>query len=172
MKTTRTRSSRVLIAIALAPVLANLAVCFVFLMARPPANEMIEEREAGRRRDVMVIVSSSSEPWMFIAERPLRQWNEWHGGEQTWVKVAEVLNGMPLFVTKKVGERWSDWSSARSIGSFRSDTWARAWVYLTLSSLQWLIIGAVAAWLVERRRTKDGAPPTHSADEIQAYREI
>lgn len=163
MKTTRTRSRRVLIAIALAPVLANLVVCFVFLMARPPAIEMIEEREAGRRRDVMVIVRSSGEPWMFIAERPLRQWNEWHGGEQTWVKVAEVLNGVPLLVTKKVGERWSDWSSARSIGSFRSDTWVRAWLYLTLSSLQWLTIGAVAARLVERRRAKHGAAPAPAA---------
>lgn len=170
MKTTRTRSRRALIAIALAPVLANWIVCAVFLIARPPATEMIKEREAGRRRDVMVIVRSSGEPWMFIAERPLRQWNEWHGGEATWVKVAEVLNGVPLVVTKKLGERWSDWSSARSIGSFRSDTWVRAWLYFVVSSAQWLIVGSAVAWVVGRRRGKEQAtlaPPAHLQNDVQ-----
>ena len=116
---------------------------------------MIEDREAGRRRDVMVIVRSSGEPWMFIAARPLWQWNEWHGGEETSVKVVEVLNGVPLFITKEIGERWSDWSSARGVGSFRSDSWVRAWFYLILSSVQWLIVGIVAAKFIERRRSKN-----------------
>lgn len=157
MKTTRTHSRRAATAIAFAPVLANWIVCFVFVMTRPSATEMIEERETGRRRHVMVIAGSSGEPWMFIAERPLRQWNDWHGGEEPWVKVAEVLNGVPLVVTKKFGELWSDWSSARRIGSFRSDTWMRAWLYLIVSSTQWLGVGAVAARLVEWRRERQRA---------------
>lgn len=163
MKTIRTPSSRRLLAITLTPVLMNWIVCLAFLVARPPATEMIEEREAGRRRDVMVIVTSSGEPWMFIAERPLRQWNEWHGGEELWVKVAEVANGVPLLLTKNLGEQWSDWSSARNIGSFRSDTWVSAWVYVILSSAQWLIIGGAAARLIEGRRAKHRSTPASAA---------
>jgi hypothetical protein len=58
------------------------------------------------------------------------------------VKVVEVLNGLPLLMTKRLGELWSGWSSARDIGSFRTDTWVRAWLYFIASSAQWLMVGA------------------------------
>ena len=132
-------------AIVVAPCIINLIVCVVFVATRPPATELLRAREEARRAGAFSL--SSADPYMIIAERPLRNWSEWHGGESTWVKVAEVLNGPALLVTKRVGDSWS-W---RSSASYERDSWMSAYLFLALSSVQWLIVGWIIAKLLDRR---------------------
>jgi hypothetical protein len=152
MKTIRTRSSKSLgPTLFITPCLVNLLACVFFLVFRPAGISSIEERELMRREPGMFFVNSA-DPRTFVAERPLYQWNEWHGGEATWVKVVETLNYPALTGAEVLTDIWSAYAAPRSIGSFRGDTWVRAWLYLALSSAQWLIVGAVAAWFFGRRR--------------------
>lgn len=137
----------------LAAFVANLIACAAFLIARRPMTDLLEERDAARRSGSIVV--SSSDPMMFVAERPLRQWNEWHGGEARWVKIIEVLNSPSLIATKVLGDRWSQFARAHDIGSLRGDTWVMAWIYLVVSSMQWLLIGVVIARLTKPRRSGD-----------------
>jgi hypothetical protein len=132
-------------ALILAPCVLNLIACAVFLIVRPPMTELLEERDAALRNGSISV--NSADPFMFIAERPLREWNEWHGGEARWVKVIEVLNAPSLAAMRALGDRWSRFARARDIGSLRGDSWVMAWTYLVLSSVQWLLIGAVIARL-------------------------
>ena len=156
MKTTRTRTSKNArrVAILIAPCIINLIACFAFVATREPATELIKEREEARR--VGAFTLSSADPYMIIAERPLRNWSRWHGGESTWVKVAEVLNGPALLLTKRIG----DWWAWRATNSYERESWTRAYVFIILSSLQWLALGAIAAKIVARRdRAPDAASP-------------
>jgi hypothetical protein len=151
MRTTHTRSSgwkRAVIIVT--PCIVNWIVFAVFIAVRPPATALIEERE--RAQQMGAFTFSSGDPLMVIAERPLYQWNKWHGGEAAWVKVAEVLNG-PAFVAAKVaGDSWSSSAAFSGEPTYRRESWVRAYVFLIVATLQWLIVGAVAAWLVSRRR--------------------
>lgn len=126
--------------------LANLVACETFVVARRPATVLLEEREAARRTRVIAV--SSADPYMLIAERPLRSWNEWHGGEATWVKVVEVLNWPALMAAKHVGDELS------SDETVRGRTWRRAWIYLAVSSVQWLGVGVILDGFARRRMRK------------------
>lgn len=148
--------------VVLGPLIMNLVVCAVFVLTRPPATALIEERDRARQSGGFVV--SSGDPYMLIAERPLKQWNEWHGGEATWVKIAEVLNGPALVATKYLGDRWLNSREARGAGSHGGDSWLRAYMFLALSSLQWLIVGAIAAGLIWRGRIGPTSRRARSAD--------
>ena len=149
MKTTHTRNWRA--TILLGACVANWIVCAVFLMQRPAGISFIEERER-MRRDAGAFFINSADPQMFIAERPLYQWNKWHGGEVTWIKVVEVLNWPALAGARALGAHWTAYAGPRNIGSFRGDTWVIAWFYLLLSTAQWLLVGAAVTRFVSRRR--------------------
>lgn len=154
---TRNYSLWVRALVVLGPLLLNLIVCTLFVLTRPPATSLIEERQ--RAREAGGFVVSSGDPYMLIAERPLKQWNEWHGGESAWVKVAEILNAPALVVTKRFGDEWLNRREARGLGSHRADSWRRAYLFLFLSSAQWLLVGTLVARLIWRRRT----PPARAA---------
>ncbi len=139
------------IVIALAPFVLNCVVCAMFIAVRPPASSLIEERE--RAQQVGAIAVSSADPYLLIAERPLRQWNRWHGGEATWVKVAEVLNGPALIVTKRFGDRWAAEHAFSGTPTYRRESWRRAYIFAVASSLQWLLVGLLIAWLAKPRKS-------------------
>jgi hypothetical protein len=145
----------------LAPCVLNLIVCAVFLTVRAPATALIEEREHAQQLGAFTL--SSSDPYMLIAERPLRQWNEWHGGEATWVKVIEVLDGPALIATKTIGDRWAANHAFSGTPSYRHESWTRAYVFVVASSVQWLLIGALIARLSRRRGNVQLAVTTASA---------
>jgi hypothetical protein len=85
----------VLISVSL---IVNLIACAAFVIVRPEATSLIEERERAERSGAFSL--SSSDPFMLIAGRPLRQWREWDGGEAAWVEVIEVANGPAVLVAK------------------------------------------------------------------------
>jgi hypothetical protein len=143
------------------PCVLNWLICAVFMIARPPATALLDEREHAQQMGAFTV--SSGDPFMFIAERPLYQWNEWHGGEATWVKVSEVLNGPALMAAKIFGDTWSVGTAFSGALTYRRESWVRAHLFLFVSSLQWLIFGAVAAWLHGRRHLKDTASPSSPA---------
>jgi hypothetical protein len=128
----------------------NLAGCVAFLLVRAPGIPFIEERERMRRSpgDIFLI---SGDAYTFIANRPLRSWNTWHGGEELWVRTIEVLNFPSVLIAKVAGDTWSIYASSRAIGSFVGDSWVRAGVYLVISSLQWVLIGAFVVPAMTRR---------------------
>jgi hypothetical protein len=144
---------------ALPLLMLNLAACAAFLALRPPAIPVLEERERMRHSpgDIFLI---SGDAYTFVANRPLRSWSAWHGGEEFWVKAIEVLNFPALAVGKSAGDLWSNYASPRGIGSVAGDSWVRAYVYVIVSSLQWALIGAFVAPAVTRRRARH---PVHAS---------
>jgi hypothetical protein len=154
MSTTHIHSSKMRIIIGLTPLALNCVICAVFIAVRQPASSLIEDRE--RAEQTREIVVSSADPYMLIAERPLRQWNRWHGGEATWVKIAEVLNGPALIVTKRVGDRWIGEHAFSGTQMYRRESWQRAYIFAAASSVQWLIVGLLIARLVKPLRSGQG----------------
>jgi hypothetical protein len=136
-------------ALILAPCVLNLIACAVFFIVRPPATDLIEERERAQRLGSLTL--SSSDPYMLIAERPLRQWNEWHGGESTWVKIIEVLDGPALIATKAIGDGWATSHAFSGTPTYGRESWVRAYVFVVASSVQWLLMGALIVPLIRRR---------------------
>ncbi len=151
MKTIHTPSSgwRTL-APALILVLLNLLPCIAFLALRPANIPFIEERERARQTPGDVF-GTSGDALMFIAGRPLRQWDRWHGGEVLWIKITEIINLPSLRSTKYFGDAWSSYAAAHGLGSFTGDTWIRAYIYLFISSVQWFLLGVVISTLIRRR---------------------
>jgi hypothetical protein len=133
-----------------APLVVNLIACAAFLMVRPEATSLIEERERAEQMGAFSL--SSSDPYMLIAGRPLRQWNEWHGGEAVWVKVIEVANGPAVLVAKFSGDLWGAEHSFSGQPTYRRKSWMRAYVFLIVSSVQWLLIGLALARLTKQHR--------------------
>lgn len=157
MRTTHIPNGWKRAAIIVTPCIVNWIMFAVFITVRPPATALIEERE--RAEQIGAFTFSSGDPLMVIAERPLYQWNEWHGGEATWVKVAEVLNGPAFIAAKVTGNRESSSAAFSGEPTYRRASWVRAYVFLIVATLQWLIVGAVAARIVLGRRAKDRAAP-------------
>ena len=69
----------------------HLVACALFLVLREPGITFLEERQRERQESGYFFMMSS-DPYMFIAERPLYQWSAWHGGEDPWVKFLEIAN--------------------------------------------------------------------------------
>jgi hypothetical protein len=136
-------------AIIVTPCVINWIVFAAFIAVRSPATALIEERERAEQMGAFTL--SSADPLMVIAERPLYQWNQWHGGEVPWVKVAEVMNGPAFIAAQVAGSRWLS-GAAFGDPTYRRQSWVRAYVFLVVATLQWLILGAIAAWVVGRRR--------------------
>jgi hypothetical protein len=136
-------------ALIFAPFVVNLIACAAFLVARAPATALIEDRE--RTQQLGSLAVSSSDPYMLIAERPLRQWNAWHGDEVIWVKIVEVLDGPALIVTKKIGDRWAAIRAFSGTATYRRESWFRAYVFVIASSVQWLLLGLLIGQLMMRR---------------------
>jgi hypothetical protein len=80
----------------------HLMACAGFLAFRNPGISFLAERER-ERREWGYFFMNSADPYMFIAERPLYNWSEWHGGEETWVKALEVINLPSILLTATVG---------------------------------------------------------------------
>src|SRR5947207_770139 len=133
------------IALAFVPFIINCIACMVFLLVRPPASSLIEDRESAQA--VGALSLSSADPYMLIAERPLRQWNTWHGGESTWVKIIEVLNGPAVIAAKHFGDEWAGNHAFSGIPTYRRESWVRAYVFVIASSLQWLLVGMLISRL-------------------------
>jgi hypothetical protein len=139
------------------PWLVNVFACVLFLFLRPAGISFVEERELMRREPGMFFVNSA-DPLTFVAERPLYQWNEWHSGEATWVKITEVLNWPALTGARALTGVWTHYAAPRGIGSFSGDTWVLAWLYLVLSSVQWLIFGAAVARIWRAQESEPTSP--------------
>ncbi len=137
-------------AVILAPCILNWLVCGIFLLARPEATALIEEREREQRAGMLTL--SSADPYMLIAGRPLFQWNEWHGGESTWVKAVEVIDGPAVITAKHFGDRWAASRAFNGKRTYRRESWIRAYVFIIASSVQWLLIGALLAHLTRVSR--------------------
>ena len=140
--------------VALAPLVLNALAYTMFMLTRPPATALIEERERAERAGGMAM--SSADPYMLIAERPLKQWNEWHGGEDAWVKLLEVLNGPAVMVAKMVGDRWARDHALSGMPTARRESWIRAYAFATVACLQWLLIGLLTDLWMNRRRVMRG----------------
>lgn len=132
-------------AVILAPCILNWLVCGIFLLVRPEATALIEERESEQRAGTLTL--SSDDPYMLIAGRPLWQWNEWHGGESTWVKAVEVLDGPAVITARHFGDCWAASRAFNGKPTYRRESWIRAYVFIIVSSAQWLLIGALIAHL-------------------------
>ena len=88
--------SRKLVSVAL--VLAHLVACGAFLAAREPGISFLAEREAAYKEPGRFFFTSG-DPYVYMAERPLRNWSRWHGGEEMWVKVLMIINLPSLILT-------------------------------------------------------------------------
>jgi hypothetical protein len=143
-----------------APLVVNLIACAAFLIVRPEATSLIEERERAEQNGTLSL--SSSDPYMLIAGRPLRQWNEWHGGESAWVKVIEVANGPAVFAAKRFGDRWSAQHVFDGQPAYGRQSWVRAYFFLIVSSVQWLLIGLALARLTRPRRAETTSEPVEA----------
>jgi hypothetical protein len=130
----------------------NFIACTVFLAARPPATELIAEREQAQKVGTLTI--SSGDPYMVIAERPLRQWNVWHGGESLWVKALEVLNWPAVIAAKRFGDDWARNHAFSGTPTYRRESWMRAYAFAITSSLQWLLVGIVITRLSNRHKRR------------------
>jgi len=148
---------RVLIVV---PLVLNAIACAVFLAARPPATELIVQREKAQR--VGTLTMSSGDPYMLIAERPLWQWSVWHGGESLWVKTLEVLNGPAVIAAKRFGDEWAGDHAFSGTATYRRESWIRAYTFAIASSLQWLLVGIVIAWLSSRNRRGASGATRHA----------
>lgn len=147
--------------VALAPLVINALACAMFLLTRPPDTTLIEERERAEQAGGMAI--SSADPYMLIAERPLKQWNDWHGGEAAWVKFFEVLNCPALMAAEKVGDRWASHHALSGMPIARRESWIRAYAFATVAFLQWLLIGLLTTLLMKRRRVLQNGRQTAEA---------
>jgi hypothetical protein len=134
------------IAVVLTPFLLNTLFCGIFMFVRPEATSLMEERERAQRSGMVSL--SSGDPYMLIAGRPLRQWNEWHGGESVWVKIYAVLNGPAVIAAKRLGDRWDAEHAFSGTPTYRHASWLRAYIFAGVSSVQWLLIGVVIARLL------------------------
>ncbi|HSF16129.1 MAG TPA: hypothetical protein VLK65_11310 [Vicinamibacteria bacterium] len=134
---------------------AHAAACVVFLALREPGISFLAERERARREWGYFFINSA-DPYMFIAERPLYNWSEWHGGEETWVKVLEVLNLPSLILTATIGGAVIAVHRGTSFGDYPTDTWIRALFFLAFSLVQWWTIGRV----VDNALRRMVAPPS------------
>jgi len=121
----------------------HFATSAVFLLLREPGISFLDEREK-MRRDWGYMFMVSGDAIMFIANRPLHAWSEWHGGEEAWVKVLEVLNLPALIATTTIGHIPIAIYRFSGRGNFVQDTWIRGVVFLLFSTLQWFLIGRAA----------------------------
>lgn len=114
-------------------------VCLTFLVARQPEPKgtWFNQLDAVRAQGSGHFLTSSAAPMIYLAERPLSGWSEWHGGERTWVKVVEVLNFIPLaaawFVDLVV--------SIGGVLPVRPRSWVVAGWFFALSCGQWFGLG-------------------------------
>lgn len=134
---------------------AHLAACVAFLALREPGISFLAERERARR-EWGYFFANSADPYVFIAERPLYNWSEWHGGEETWVKVLEVINLPSLVLTATIGGVVLAIYRVTGFGDYPTDTWIRALFFLGFSLVQWWTIGCV----IDNALGRIGAPPS------------
>jgi hypothetical protein len=142
---------------AVALLLCHYSFCAFFLLARPPERPggWLDKLEEARldEQPGMTIITSSSEPILYLAERPLYQWNEWHGGESLWVKVLVTLN-LPSVAVCQAFAFSLAFSEKLPV---RQQTWLTAGVFLLTSTGQWLLVAGLIAEL--RRRRQYYLPP-------------
>jgi hypothetical protein len=130
---------------------ANAVACLLFVLLRQPiSGEYLAEREAVHRRGGLYLQSGLNGT---IACRSLYSWSEWHGGEAAAVKILETVNLPALLVagvTDTVGLL-----GVAPLMSFCAWSWALASVFLAVSSVQWLLVGAAVDAAIGRWRRRD-----------------
>lgn len=126
---------------------AHWLICITFLVAREPEprGQWLDELEAARRPGAILL--NTAAPRMYLAERPLYGWNEWHGGEETWVKAIEVANLVPLALAE-CGDTFLDMVGVLPV---RARSWLVASWFFALSTGQWLVVGIVLKRMAGRK---------------------
>ncbi len=132
----------------------HVAACIAFLALREPRIAFLAERER-ERREAGYFFIISRDPYTFIAERPLYTWNEFHGGEETWVKALEVVNLPSIFVTATLGGAVIAIYRFTGYGDYPTDTWIRAFLFFAFSLAQWWTIGQAIDTALRRMRLLD-----------------
>ena len=82
-----------------------------------------------------------------MAERPLFNWSEWHGGESIGVKALVFANLVPTLITSAILDSPDQFSSI----PVRLQTWIAGFLYLALSTMQWWGLGAILEKRVRAR---------------------
>jgi len=118
----------------------HVVACASFLALRDPGISFLAEREYARK-EFGRFFNVSGGPYTFVAERPLYNWSEWHGGEETWVKILEVANLPSIVLTAIIGGVVITAYGSTGYGDVGTDTWLRAFIYLLFSVAQWWIVG-------------------------------
>jgi hypothetical protein len=142
----------------------NLAACLLFIALREPAPavyvaELDKAREHLRRcQGVCGEWYDNTAVMGFVAGRLLYSWSDWHGGEDTWVKVLVTVN-LPAVVVTLAGEfvlgGHGNLSPLLRLSAVE-ESWVWGIVFASVASLQWWAVGRllVAVW----RNHRESAP--------------
>ena len=127
-------------------VAANALVWAMFLVLRSPiASEelqALDRREKAERLESGVSMDmSSGEPYGILASRYLRNWSNWHGGEDRWVKVIMAINAPALIATAIPAIAFGFF--ARGIVPVAVRSWLYFGAFLAISSFMWLSVGTL-----------------------------
>lgn len=138
------------------PAAVNLAMCLLFIAVREPHIAFLSEREEAWQRGGFQFVSSS-DPWMYIAGRPLYHWTRWHHGESLAVRVLQVANWPALITAKRIGDGLAPYARRERLLSFSEMTWLYGWLFIGLASAQWLLVGVLLRLFASRPRARRAA---------------
>jgi hypothetical protein len=138
---------------AISLVSVHLLACAAFLLLRQPERHLLEGMDR-RARDGEMFISSGA-PLTYLADRPLRSWSSFHGGESRWIKLGVILNGPALVFSSGFVERFFP-----AAGPYHEASWLRAKVFGAASLIQWLSVASL--WQLMSRRaggTEVGVTP-------------
>jgi hypothetical protein len=122
---------------------AHLAGCVLFVLLREPVHPLYLAEVDKARQDGGMYLTSGIDGT--IACRNLYSWSEWHGGEALGVKVLEVAN-LPVLVFSVFAGAAGDISGIGRGMSACNWSWVVAFLFVALSTGQWLLVG----WLIEQ----------------------
>ena len=126
--------------IAVVLTLLNYLAFGMFIAVRPSAGDSLNKKDSESKRGEFSIISG--EPYTYIADRPLRTWSEWHGGEHPAVKLLEVVNAPALFAAGALTPVVGLISGA---SEYHGSSWVRAWLLVAAVPLQWLAVGRLVS---------------------------
>lgn len=131
---------------------ANLAGCVLFVVLRQPAPAgYLADVDAARQAGGVFSVSGIDGT---IACRLVHSWSEWHGGERLGVKILEAANLPALFAMGVAHLAAEIFGIARRLSAC-GWSWVLAFLFLALSSLQWLFLGGLADYAWARLRARN-----------------
>ena len=136
---------------------ANLGAWVMFLALRPPLDsayvaEIDQQRAAARAEGGIAIHGNSA--ITVIGCRPIVK--QAHGDELLTVRVLQLVN-MPAMVPAILGMTVVHVLMGQP--AYCTESWIFAALFLSFSSAQWLVLGALMARLVNRLRGLAESPP-------------